>query len=52
MKKTLTILIIVSMILLALFITSKSYKYEEVKQSYSITIAEHEKPDSNKPDGG
>jgi len=52
MKRALTIILLISMILLLSFITSKSYINEEVRQSYSITVAEHEKPDSNQPTGG
>lgn len=52
MKRALTIILLISMIFLLSFIPLKLYRYEEIRQSYSITVAEHEKPDSSQPTGG
>ncbi len=50
--KKLILLILIFTLLLSIFIAPKSYKYEDIAFSHSITIAEHEKPDSNQPTGG
>jgi hypothetical protein len=48
MKKFI-LLILIIMLLLSIFLTPNSYKYEYFASSYSIIIVEHEEPNSIQP---